>query len=528
VIAAPMPKPLLKQPLLKQPLDDAIAHADEARVFRLAPELRALFGEPFAPSPPARSPAGRAPLRTRAERRRAQRTERRRWQRREGRDRVSYETTRAVDYTLGDRQADVFEAGETYRFRVLIAGRRFGKTYLACVELLIAATSRAKSLCWYVAPTYRMAKDIAWDTLKELIPPELLAGKPNESTLTIRLVNGSRIQLKGAEHPNRLKGRSLWFVVLDEFAQMVVKVWQEAIRPSLADLRGSALFISTPMGFNWAYDLFQDGQDAIKVDWISFQFTTIDGGRVTPDEIAEAQAILDARVFRQEFLASFETLAGRVYDAFARAVHVAATTADLALVDDPGNGDVLVGMDFNVNPMTAVLAWMYREPNTQRLWCHIFDVIELMASNTEEMAAELERRYPRSLPADKAPRRLVICPDPSGNARKTSAPAGQTDFTILERHGFLVRAESKAPLVVDRINNTQANLRDAAGKPHLRVHPRCKSLIKAWEGLTYKEGTNQPDKASGLDHVCDATDYLLWELFNRLNAYRIGFSKHRV
>jgi hypothetical protein len=132
------------------------------------------------------------------------------------------------------------------------------------------------------------------------------------------------------------------------------------------------------------------------------------------------------------------------------------------------------------------------------------------SSNTEEVAAELRGRYPG--------RRIVVCPDPSGRARKSSAPVGQTDFTILERAGFTVRAGKNAPPVVDRINNVQAMLLAGNGRRRLLVHPKAHALVRGLDGLTYKEGTSQPDKTLGLDHITDALGYLLWQEFNVLQA----------
>jgi hypothetical protein len=178
-------------------------------------------------------------------------------------------------------------------------------------------------------------------------------------------------------------------------------------------------------------------------------------------------------------------------------------------VQDTG-AELLVGMDFNVNPMSLVIAVRAADE------CHILDSWQVKSSNTEEVAAELRTRYPN--------RRIIVCPDPSGKARKSSAPAGQTDFTILERAGFQVRAPNAAPLVVDRINNAQAMYRGADGRRKVRIHPRAVALTTALAHLTYKDGTNQPDKSKGYDHICDAADYLLWQEFNSLSVQpAVGF-----
>ena len=150
--------------------------------------------------------------------------------------------------------------------------------------------------------------------------------------------------------------------------------------------------------------------------------------------------------------------------------------------------------------------------------CLVLAAIELPVSNTEEMAAEIARRYPN--------RRVIVCPDPAGRQRKTSAPVGQTDFTILQRYGFTVRAPSAAPPVVDRENNANAMYRDlTTGRRRVRIHPDAKALITGLANLTYKDGTSQRDKKSGFDHICDAMDYLLWQEFNVLvKPPTVGFT----
>ena len=87
------------------------------------------------------------------------------------------------------------------RFRVLVAGRRFGKSTLAVNELLQNALLHNRSLNWYIAPTYKQAKQIGWRMLKDLVPKELVE-KTNESELKIELTNGSLIELKGCDNPD--------------------------------------------------------------------------------------------------------------------------------------------------------------------------------------------------------------------------------------------------------------------------------------------------------------------------------------
>lgn len=375
------------------------------------------------------------------------------------------------------------------RFRVVCAGRRFGKTFLA-VNYLLEGAEEPNTVNWYVAPTYRQAKQIAWKMLKQLTPSDWVSTW-NETDLTAHLVNGSEISLRGADNPDSLRGVSLNRVVLDEYADMTSEAWTEVLRPALADKQGGALFIGTPKGFNHFYDLWTEAHT--RENWAAWQFTTADGGNVPLPEIEAARAELDDRTFRQEFCASFETLAGRVYQNFERAANVRDDIQDVPSLP------LMVGMDFNICPMSAVLAV---RPAGQ---LHVFGEIEINNGNTELMAAEIKRRYPSRV--------VKVYPDPSGNARKSSAPVGQTDFAILRAAGFQVIAPASAPLVVDRINETNALFRNAAGEARGFVSPKAKTLIRCLEGLTWKAGTSAPDKGLGLDHMTDALGYLVHSEF---------------
>jgi len=383
-------------------------------------------------------------------------------------------------------QSEIFVS--TSRFVSVVAGRRFGKTFLSTGKLLEQAIKSPNRNVWYVAPTYGAAKEIAWDMLIASIPPEYIA-KTNETSLTLRLINGSVIALKGAEKPNNLRGRALDFVVLDEFADMRPEAWYEVIRPSLSDRQGGALFIGTPKGRNHFYDLWAKAKDGAK-DWESFQYTTLQGGNVPPEEIEAARADLDERTFQQEYEAAFVTYQGLIYYGFNREESV------LDMGDD--NGTLHIGMDFNLDPMSAVIC--IRKGGK----LYAIDEIVMYGSNTDEMVAEIKDRYGN--------RNIIIYPDPASRQRKTSA-GGRTDLSILQNAGFSVKAKNSHALVRDRINAVNSRLLSGDGERHLFVSPKCKQTIKSLERQTYKEGTSVPNKDDGFDHMNDALGYLVEYLF---------------
>ena len=181
------------------------------------------------------------------------------------------------EYILGLRtpQLEVFKSAA--RFRILVAGRRFGKTQLALTEMLVTAISKPNARVWYVAPTYQQAKDMAWARLKAMTTP-YWATPPSETTLTVYLISNSTISLKGADRPDSLRGRGLDLIVLDEYASMRPDVWTKVLRPALSDRRGRALFIGTPKGRNHFYDLFMSAKG--KAAWAVYQFATHQGGMI--------------------------------------------------------------------------------------------------------------------------------------------------------------------------------------------------------------------------------------------------------
>ena len=381
------------------------------------------------------------------------------------------------------------------RFISVVAGRRFGKTFLSTGKILEQAIKGRDRNVWYVAPTYGAAKEIAWDMLITTIPPEYIY-KTNETSLTLKLINGSVIALKGAEKPNNLRGRSLDYVVLDEFADMRPEAWSEVLRPSLSDRQGGALFIGTPKGRNHFYDIWAKGIDGDN-DWSSFQYTTLQGGNVPEEEVAAARNDLDERTFQQEYEAAFVNYSGIIYYAFNREKSV-------KRIEDTG-GTLHIGLDFNIDPMSAVVC--LRHGNDLLA----IDEIVMYGSNTDEMVAEIKSRY-RDRP-------VIIYPDPASRQRKTSA-GGRTDLSILQNAGFAVKSKNSHALVRDRINAVNSRLRSSGGDRYLFIDPKCKHTIKSLERQTYKEGTSQPNK-DGFDHMNDALGYLVEYLFPLRTDYKI-------
>lgn len=385
---------------------------------------------------------------------------------------------------LSKAQTEVAKSNK--RFRVLVTGRRFGKTTLSIRELARFA-SKPDQEVWYVAPSYRMAKSIVWRKLKKKLNSLNWVERANESELSIELKNGSRICLKGADNYDSLRGVGINFLIMDEFADIDPEAFYEVLRPTLSDTNGAALFVGTPKGTgNWSYDMFNMAQEDPS-DWDSFTYTTVDGGFVSPEEIEAAKSLLDKRTFAQEYLASFITTGNRIWYNFTR-------DESVKQWDQPVPNTLYVGMDFNIDPMSAVIFARVKDT------IYAIDEIEIYSSNTDEMVDELKQRYPN--------KHITVYPDPASRQRKTSA-GGLTDLKILQNAGFVVKAPNSHNPVRDGINAVNSKLMNAKDERSFFVDPRCRRLIECLDRHSYKEGTSQPDKDSGYDHLADAMRYYI-------------------
>ena len=198
------------------------------------------------------------------------------------------------------------------RFKIASCGRRFGKSYLAAWVLIINALQSTSKDVFYVAPTFQQAKDILWSILKTIGKDVIKAAHENTATLT--LINDRKIYLKGSDRPDTLRGVGLAYVVMDEYASMKQEVWEMILRPTLADIKGGALFIGTPAGKNHFYQLWLDAQKKeYEKEWEAFQFNSTDNPFLDPLEIEAARSTMSTQAFRQEFEATFETFSGGIF-----------------------------------------------------------------------------------------------------------------------------------------------------------------------------------------------------------------------
>ncbi len=179
---------------------------------------------------------------------------------------------------------------------------------------------------WHIAPTYKQAKLISWEKFKRIIPAQAMGKKPNDTDLIITLKNGSQLFLMGSDEPDSLRGPEPNGVTLEEAAYHKDGVWSKVIRPNLMPKKAPAYFITTPAGYNWFKDLEDEARRLISLgdkEWECFHYTCYDNPHISRQEIEDARRDCDTQeIWRQEYLAEYESSVGRVFSAFSDQKHV--------------------------------------------------------------------------------------------------------------------------------------------------------------------------------------------------------------
>ena len=192
------------------------------------------------------------------------------------------------------------------RFRVVCTGRRFGKTYCLAGELLNWARRVGGDYGW-VAPTYNVA-DRGIEAFRELGANILRVCGRAPSRVELQGFPGvplTRIWFLSADNPDSIRGFGFKGLVIDEAASIPQDVWHYVLRPTISQTFGWAVFVSTPKGRNWFYDLFTRGNDPAETDYASFTFPSNASPFFPPKEWEEARRTLPEDVFKQEYMAEF-------------------------------------------------------------------------------------------------------------------------------------------------------------------------------------------------------------------------------
>ena len=410
------------------------------------------------------------------------------------------------------------------RFRVLACGRRSGKSDLGTrwiVRGALAETDVPNALFGCCAPTREQARDLFWrrtspTSIWRLIPPELVS-KKEEATLSVELVNGSRIWVFGVDEPARAEGRAFRRLLLDEMQKMHPDAWPVSLRPTLSTEGnlGSAVICGRPLGRNHFFDLYEfaRGEKLVGGEWDAFTWKSDEV--LAPAEIAAARHELDPLTFAQEYEASFLDLAGRAY-LFERSVHAAER------LDYQSGRPLDFCFDFNVRPGTASVVQPQVHPRLGDVDAVIGEVWIPDNSTTEKVCRRLIADWgPGGSRADHAGKDVYVYGDPTGGARGTAKVAG-SDCATVERmlrpvFRVVMRVARKAGQERPRINTLNARLRATDGTVRTLICPYwCPWTVKDFEGTIVLEGGSgelDKDHDPMRTHLTDGLSYRALEKY---------------
>jgi len=391
---------------------------------------------------------------------------------------------------------------DQHRFIVNPAGRRSRKTLIGRRKLFLKAMT-VPGRYFHGAPTYKQAKDIFWDGVKK--DARLFTKSKSESDLFVRLQNGSEIHIIGLDKPERIEGQEWHGCHITEFGNLKgIEAWNSNIRPVLSDTNGWALLDGVPEGRNFYYDVAVKSCGGIipqsqhgcgsfgtdEGDWAYYHWFSSDV--LSPEEMASVKEELDDRTYRQEYEGSFESYEGLAYSAFG--VH----NLDRSLKED--SEIISVGMDFNVDPMTATLGHIKGNTYEQ------FGEIWLNNSNTFEMREALLERFGRDRPD-----RIHIYPDSTGRAGESNAT--KSDLQILTDAGFDISAHASNPRQKDRVNNVNSFIKNRQDNTRYKMNPdTCPKTINDLnkrERLSDGRLDKKQEEATQIGHITDALGYLI-------------------
>ena len=382
------------------------------------------------------------------------------------------------------------------RIKVVVAGRRCGKTTFALIDAIKQA-SKPNQLIYYYAYTHSLAETLFFEPLMRLLPRHLITRVNKQGKFTIDLVNGSRIVATGIQqYDNRLRGSGINYAICDEVADFPQDFFTQVLYPSLSDKKGSLLCIGTPKGRgNYFYDLYSDPKSS------TYTFTTAQAGFVDEEEIDRARYLLPLKVFKQEYEASFEVMGNAVYYSYDRACHI-----EQAFIPD---ATTYLCFDFNVDPMSCIV----NQQLSEGVWCATKEFI-IPNSNTNEIC-EIIELY---LKENEFSGELRVTGDYTGNARKSvGAITSLTDYVIIDEVFRTYRGYRRDTMKVlsarDRVLALNARFQNSKGDIHQYVGYDCPKLHQGLIKLEV-DASKRGYMIDGRDIHSHPTDALSYHAYN--------------
>ena len=401
---------------------------------------------------------------------------------------------------------------DSHRFSITSAGRRSRKTLISMRKLFLRALRESNieegRKYFHAAPTRQQAKLIFWERLKKNTKP-FWVKLPSESELIVFLIRGIQIHVIGLDKPERIEGiTGSWHGGhITEMGNTKPTVWKEHIRPLFSDTGGWCMMDGVPEGENHYYDLAlyacggalppypepQIGAYAEFEEWAFFTWLSADV--LSLAEITAAKQEYDTKTFDREYKGAFSSYQGKAYYNFSK--------DNLKMVQYESNKYVHIGIDFNVDPMTATFSHIESDTINQ------FDEAYLINSNTREMVDHIKEKF--------STEKCIIYPDCTGAARSTTATkTAPSDIAILRNAGFKIKAHKANPMVKDRIQAVTSKIRSADGKIHYYINPKtCPKTVNDMNRVErLADGReNKEQEKIGLVHISSALGYNIIYLF---------------
>lgn len=403
-----------------------------------------------------------------------------------------------------------------HRFNVVPAGRRSGKTEIAKRKVIRAAMRGGKAMpgrFFAAAPTYNQAKRIYWSDLKALCPQWMLAGRPSESELVIRFLNGSEVHVIGMDKPERIEGSPWDGGILDEYGNMKADAWGANVRPALSDRKGWCDLIGVPEGRNHYHEVAMKAEAALKElgkesPWGYFHWHSSD--ILDAEEIAMAKEDLDPLTFQQEYEGSFINFEGRAYYVFDSAIH----TASLVYLPDSPIGFCF---DFNVDPGVCAVVQEQKLPSGEIGTGVIGEVYIERNSNTPAVCRKLIELY-------GGHRGRIVCYGDATGGSRGSAKVQGSDWDLIKATlnphfsgRISYNVPNSNPTERSRINAVNSRLLTASKKIRMQVDGRkAPHVVKDLDGVVLlKGGSGEIDKKAtpALTHISDALGYYIVKEF---------------
>jgi len=391
------------------------------------------------------------------------------------------------------------------RFAVVPGGRRSGKSERAKRFIAQQALYRPGERYFAAAPTYQQAKRIWWKDLKHLTLSSAHKRRPSESDLIIYPGNDTEVHVIGLDKPERMEGVEWTGGVIDEIANVKSDALNENIMPALNTVnptrphyRAWCWFIGVPEGLNHFHEIAEYAKTGNDPDWGYYHWTSEE---ILPQDVIDAaKRTMSARQYRQEYLASFETATGRIYDDYGPDNHTDATIQPHEALH--------WSHDQNYTPLSSCIA-VIRDGVP-----YFLDEIVLESAISRQSAMEFVERY-----SEHGNKLVYVYGDPAGRAGEKHGH--KSDYTeiesVLRDNGwrFERRVSPAAPAIKDRHNAVRALVRNAAGDIRLRINPKTAPWCHKGLGtVQVKKGSAfQEDQTNKYQHITTAIGYFVYRLW---------------